>query len=67
VAAISKEAAVQNSDGFDFRALERSLKQHFQLLRKWFSPVPMFGAVLNSEVYFLLQKANCPINNDVTR
>jgi SAM-dependent methyltransferase len=53
--------------GFDFRVLERTLKQHFQLRRKWFSPVPMFGAVLNSEVYFLLQKPNCPVNTDITR
>jgi hypothetical protein len=37
------------------------------LRRKWFSPVPMFGAVLNSEVYFLLQKPNCPVNTDITR
>lgn len=53
--------------GFDFRVLERMLKQRFQLRRKWFSPVPMLGAVLNSEVYFLLQKANCSINTDTAR
>ena len=43
--------------GFDFRALEHALKQHFQVRRKWFGPVPMLGAVLNSEVYFLVQKS----------
>lgn len=48
--------------GFDYRALERALKQRLQLRRKWFSPVPMFGAVLNSEVYFLLRKAQPSIS-----
>lgn len=43
--------------GFDYRALEHVLKQSFQLQRKWFSPFPMFGAALNSEIYFLLRKA----------
>ena len=43
--------------GFDFRALEHTLKQRFQVRRKWFGPVPMLGAVLNSEVYFLVQKS----------
>ena len=43
--------------GFDFRVLEHTLKQRFQVRRKWFGPVPMLGAVLNSEVYFLVQKS----------
>jgi len=42
--------------GFDYRALERILQEYFQLTKKWFSPFPVFGAVLNSEVYFLLKK-----------
>jgi SAM-dependent methyltransferase len=42
--------------GFDFRVLEHTLKQRFQLRQKWFGPVPMLGAVLNSEVYFLVQR-----------
>ena len=53
--------------GFDFRVLENTLKQQFQLRRKWFGPVPMFGAVLNSEVYFLLQKANRSITTDAAQ
>jgi SAM-dependent methyltransferase len=53
--------------GFDFRVLEHTLMQDFQLRRKWFSPVPMLGAVLNSEVYFLLQKANCYVTTDAAR
>jgi SAM-dependent methyltransferase len=43
--------------GFDYRALERTLQQHLQLAKKWFSPFPILGAALNSEVYFLLRKA----------
>ena len=43
--------------GFDYRALERLLKVKFQVVEKWYSPFPTFGAVLNSEVYFLLRKA----------
>jgi len=40
--------------GFDFRALERTLRLGFDVRRKWFSPVPLLDLVLNSEVYFLL-------------
>jgi SAM-dependent methyltransferase len=43
--------------GFDYRTLERRLRRHFQLAQKWFSPVPLLGAALNSEVYFMLTKA----------
>ncbi len=43
--------------GFDYRALERSLRTRFQLLKKWFSPFPILGATLNSEVYFLVGKS----------
>jgi hypothetical protein len=42
--------------GFDFRVLERQLAQHFFVERKWFSPFPSLGAMLNSEVCFLLSK-----------
>ncbi len=43
--------------GFDFRTLERLLKEKFQLVERWFSPFPILDAVFNSEVYFLLRKA----------
>ena len=43
--------------GFDYRVLERMLQERFQLAKKWFSPFPILGAALNSEVYFLLRKA----------
>ncbi|MDQ2077882.1 bifunctional 2-polyprenyl-6-hydroxyphenol methylase/3-demethylubiquinol 3-O-methyltransferase UbiG [Marinimicrobium sp. ABcell2] len=42
--------------GFDYRRLEQLLQQRFQLKARWFSPFPLLGASLNSEVYFLLQK-----------
>jgi len=53
--------------GFDYRMLEYALKECFQLQRKWFSPVPMFGAVLNSEVYFLFQKPQSIIPLELSR
>ena len=43
--------------GFDYRMLEAMLRARFQLAERWFSPFPLAGAVLNSEVYFLLKKA----------
>lgn len=43
--------------GFDYRALRGLLQRQFQLLDRFFSPFPILGAVLNSEVYFLLRKA----------
>lgn len=42
--------------GFDYRVLERFLKRRLTLRRKWFSPLPTFGAILNAEVYFLFMK-----------
>ena len=41
--------------GFDFRVLEQKLREHFEVEKKWFSPVPFLGVALNSEVYFLLR------------
>ena len=43
--------------GFDHRALQRRLRESFQLLDRYFSPFPILGATLNSEVYFVLGKA----------
>ncbi len=43
--------------GFDYRAFERQLQENFQVCKKWFSPIPPLGALLNSEVYFLLTKS----------
>ena len=44
--------------GFDFRVLEKKLRERFLLAKKWFSPLPIFGRALNSEVYFILEKAD---------
>ena len=43
--------------GFDYRTLEHILQAEFQLEKKKFSPFPLLGAILNSEVYFALKKA----------
>ena len=43
--------------GFDFRRLQRQIAETFTIKKRWFSPVPVFAGVLNSEVYYLLQKA----------
>ncbi|MGH8041529.1 MAG: class I SAM-dependent methyltransferase [Rudaea sp.] len=42
--------------GFDYRELELALHARFVLIKKWFSPFPVLGSALNSEVYFLLGK-----------
>jgi SAM-dependent methyltransferase len=47
--------------GFDYRALEALLRARFHLARRWFSPFPLAGAVLNSEVYYLLEKKQPPL------
>jgi SAM-dependent methyltransferase len=41
--------------GFDYRVLEERL-QAVGKVQKWFSPLRSLGRVLNSEVYFLVQK-----------
>ncbi len=51
--------------GFDYRELERLLQKRFLLAKKWFSPFPILGAVLNSEAYFLLRKFQPALAADV--
>jgi hypothetical protein len=36
--------------------LARFLQRRLQLRRKWFSPLPALGAILNAEVYFMFTK-----------
>jgi SAM-dependent methyltransferase len=43
--------------GFDYRKLEQNFQERFQLAGKWFSPFPVLGAALNSEVYLLFRNA----------
>ncbi len=47
--------------GFDYRVLRDVLQTRFRLEKKWFSPFPLLGAALNSEVYFMLRKAESAI------
>jgi len=42
--------------GFDHRALARQLAARFRVERTWYSPLPLLGAALNSEVYFKLRR-----------
>jgi SAM-dependent methyltransferase len=44
-------------NGFDYRSLERSLRQRFTIVSRWFSPIRLFGRALNSEVYYLMQRS----------
>ena len=43
--------------GFDYRKLEKRFQGRLQLVGKWFSPFPVFGAALNSEVYLLFRNS----------
>lgn len=42
--------------GFDYRRLQYLLAERFLVRKVWFSPLPWLGSILNSEVYFLLEK-----------
>jgi SAM-dependent methyltransferase len=44
--------------GFDYRNLERRLRERFSVVSRWFSPVRVLGPALNSEVYYLLRRAD---------
>jgi SAM-dependent methyltransferase len=50
--------------GFDYRMLERMLQKRLQLVERWFSPFPILGTALNSEVYFLLRKTRPAVAAD---
>lgn len=40
--------------GFDYLEIERILRRHFTIKRRVFSPVPMFGWAMNSQVFYEL-------------
>lgn len=42
--------------GFDYRRLESQFRPYFRREARWFSPFPLLGSSLNSEVYYLLKK-----------
>lgn len=44
--------------GFDYRSLEWRLREKFSVESRRFSPARVFGPVLNSEVYYLLRRAD---------
>ena len=44
--------------GFDHRELERALERRFEIVSRWFSPAKFLGKVFNSEVYYLLRRAD---------
>jgi SAM-dependent methyltransferase len=44
--------------GFDYRELERHFRPRFKMVSRWFSPLRMLGPALNSEVYYLLRRAD---------
>src|SRR5690625_7390021 len=41
--------------GFDYRRLESQFRPYFRREARWFSPFPLLGPSLNSEVYYLLK------------
>jgi SAM-dependent methyltransferase len=43
--------------GFDYRCFQHQIAESFLIENMWFSPFPVFGSMLNSEVYYLLRKA----------
>jgi SAM-dependent methyltransferase len=43
--------------GFDYRDLDIELRHMFVVRRRWFCPFAILGSVLNSEVYFQIEKA----------
>ncbi len=44
--------------GFNYRQLQRQLQELLTLEKRVYSPVPFFGPVLNSQVYFICRKAS---------
>jgi SAM-dependent methyltransferase len=42
--------------GFNWRALERTIASRFTIERRLFSPIPVLGSLLNSQVWFVCRK-----------
>lgn len=45
--------------GFNWRALERALQTRFVVERRLFSPMPVFGGMLNSQAWFVCRSGPC--------
>jgi SAM-dependent methyltransferase len=43
--------------GFDYRKFELRFRDRFSVVSRWFSPARLLGPALNSEVYYLLRRA----------
>jgi len=50
--------------GFDFRSLQCQLSESFLIKRRWFSPFTVLGSMLNSELYYLMQKSQLGTSAD---
>ena len=49
--------------GFDYRDVERELRAHLQIVERHFTPVPISGALLNSQAWFVCRPiASRPVN-----
>jgi len=44
--------------GFDFRDVERELAERMRIVRRMFTPLPIFGRLLNSQVWFVAQPSS---------
>jgi hypothetical protein len=42
--------------GFNWRALQQVIAARFEIERRLFSPMPFFGSLLNSQVWFVCRK-----------
>jgi len=49
--------------GFDYRDLERELAAHLRIVERHFTPLPLAGPLLNSQVWFVCKPIACaPVN-----
>jgi SAM-dependent methyltransferase len=46
--------------GFNWRRLQRTIERRFNVERRLFSPLPLFGGWLNSQVWFVCRKPATP-------
>ena len=46
--------------GFNWRRLQRTIERRFEVERRLFSPLPLLGAWLNSQVWFVCRKLATP-------
>lgn len=44
--------------GFDYRRFEQMLGKYFNIRERRFSPTPLFGSLLNNEVYYICERGH---------